>query len=479
MNKVKRIFAFMLATVLAMAMALPALAASVNITNSVEGQTYTAYKIFDVTKSGSNYSYTIASSSEWLTVVQKFIEDNTSCGLTLTQNINGDYNVTITSEFDENMAKSFAARLNENKTDKTPSGSSVIGTGGTDAVSITSLDAGYYFITSSLGSLCMLYTAGDSETINEKNEKPDIEKTADKTTAGVGETVTFTLTVKAGGEALTNYIVHDTMSDGLKLNNDSFTVTTEGGNPAATTNVPTENYTIKIQDKEDDILTDSTCTFEITFFQTYTSTLAKGKTITVTYSAVVQPSAVQTGVETNKAKLQYGNSYSEEKQVEVKNYGFSLVKTDKEERILSGAEFELYTEESCTNKINVVKVGDGEGAYYRPMVSGESAAAHIEAGNVKIDGLASGTYYLKEVNAPAGYNLLTEAKPIQLNNADNWAIITDNTYTSGGLQVINQTGSVMPETGGIGTTIFYVLGAVLLLGAGILLVTKRRMNSTK
>lgn len=218
MKQVKRIFAFILAALLALAMALPALAADVKITNSVEGQTYTAYKIFDVSQNGNNYAYTMASDSEWKSVVESFITNNIGCGLTLTPNISGSYNVTISSAFNENIAKSFATYLNTNKEGKTQSGDSVTGTGSaTDPISITGLDAGYYFITSSLGSLCMLHTTSETKTINEKNEKPDIAKTADKTTASVGETVTFTLTVTAGGDAATSYIVHDTMSSGLKL----------------------------------------------------------------------------------------------------------------------------------------------------------------------------------------------------------------------------------------------------------------------
>ncbi len=497
MKQVKRIFAFILAALLALAMALPALAADVKITNSVEGQTYTAYKIFDVSQNGNNYAYTMASDSEWKSVVESFITNNIGCGLTLTPNISGSYNVTISSAFNENIAKSFATYLNTNKEGKTQSGDSVTGTGSaTDPISITGLDAGYYFITSSLGSLCMLHTTSETKTINEKNEKPDIAKTADKTTASVGETVTFTLTVTAGGDAATSYIVHDTMSSGLKLKgtgtdgavqDSDFTVTTQEGDPATATPVNTTNYTIKVKDRTDDTLEDSTCIFEITFPQTYTSTLSKGKAITITYSAVVQPSAVTTGVETNKAKLQYGNSYSAEKQVEVKNYGFSLVKTTSDKAILSGAQFEMYTDDACTQKVNVIKVGEGADAYYRPIADGETAVDYIEAGNVKLDGFASKTYYLKEINAPAGYNPLAAAQPFALGAEDNWATVsavegsdpTTYTYISGGLQIVNQTGSEMPETGGIGTTIFYVLGSILLIGAGILLVTRKRMNGAK
>lgn len=97
MKQVKRIFAFILAALLALAMALPALAADVKITNSVEGQTYTAYKIFDVSQNGNNYAYTMASDSEWKSVVESFITNNIGCGLTLTPNISGSYNVTISS----------------------------------------------------------------------------------------------------------------------------------------------------------------------------------------------------------------------------------------------------------------------------------------------------------------------------------------------------------------------------------------------
>lgn len=479
-----------MAVLFAIAMTVPALAADIKIANSVKDQTYTAYKIFDVSQKGTGYSYTMASNNEWKTDVDNFIKENPNCGLALVPNTNGSYNVTIADTFNDTQATSLAVYLNNHKDGKTTVAGTVTGTGSVDApIVITNLDPGYYFITSSLGSLCMLHTTSDTQTINEKNEKPDITKTADKTTAGVGETVTFTLQVKAGGDAATSYIVHDTMSAGLKLNEDFKITTEENGTP---TDVDATNYQIKVRGRDGDTLADETCTFEITFPQTYTNHLAKGKVITITYSAVVLPSAVQTGVETNKAKLQYGNSYSEEREVEVYNNGFGLVKTDEENNVLNGAKFELYsdyneTTKAYSNQIGLVKVGEGADAYYRPAAEGETAVTEIEAGNVKIDGLARKTYYLKETAAPEGYNPLTDPITVDITAGDNFATVnavtgTDPvqyTYVSGGIKVVNRTGQSIPETGGIGTTIFIVIGCVMFGGAGILLITKRRMNGAK
>lgn len=113
-----------------------------------------------------------------------------------------------------------------------------------------------------------------------------------------------------------------------------------------------------------------------------------------------------------------------------------------------------------------------------------------EDGILSITGLSAGEYVIKEVTAPNGYNLLAE--PIKINL--NWIAPTDVTkgctwtatrddgtaenYTGQyAFQVENKKGSLLPSTGGIGTTIFYVVGGILVIGAGILLVTKRRMKA--
>ena len=125
-----------------------------------------------------------------------------------------------------------------------------------------------------------------------------------------------------------------------------------------------------------------------------------------------------------------------------------------------------------------MKEADGT---YRVATGAEKNAegfqpATIEAGSVTIKGLDSGIYYLEETKAPAGYNVLPGRVEVKIEGANLNATVTDNTWTDGGVHVINQTGTELPSTGGIGTTIFYVLGSVLVVAAGVLLVTKKRMD---
>lgn len=159
---------------------------------------------------------------------------------------------------------------------------------------------------------------------------------------------------------------------------------------------------------------------------------------------------------------------------DTETYYFDLVKDNDKDEVLEGAEFKLYDAETSGNEIPVVKVSDG---VYRVAVTGETGVA-IEAGTVRIQGLdGTKTYYLEEIKAPAGYNILTSRVAVQMESADHPATVENNKYVSGGVEVVNQRGAELPSTGGIGTTIFYVIRAILVIGAGILLVTRRRMSS--
>ena len=97
-----------------------------------------------------------------------------------------------------------------------------------------------------------------------------------------------------------------------------------------------------------------------------------------------------------------------------------------------------------------------------------------ENGKIEIDGLDADTYYLREVEAPAGYNKLAEDKKVTITGATD-----ETTYTTVVTKINNQSGTELPSTGGIGTTIFYIVGGVLVVGAVVLLVTKKRMNNVE
>ena len=101
-------------------------------------------------------------------------------------------------------------------------------------------------------------------------------------------------------------------------------------------------------------------------------------------------------------------------------------------------------------------------------------------GLININGLDAGTYYLKEIKAPDGYNTLTEPVTLTIaaEHTETSIKVGLGTVDSGTMTkiVINNSGVVLPSTGGMGTTIFYVVGGLLMVGAAVLLVTKKRMQ---
>lgn len=441
----KKILNYLVALALVFIQLLPvANAATITINKSVEGQVYNAYKIFDVTRDENSYAYSIDSTNEWFEDVKNYVGEEGE-KITLTKVASSDTKYVVdASEID---ATHFAAYLNDNKEGKTVTGTATA-TGTTTTITVSK--AGYYFVDSSLGALCILHTAADTFTIDEKNAEPTIKKEASQTSASVGETVTFTITITAGGKADTNYILHDKMTDGLDLNETSFTV------KVGTTDVEEENYEIKTSDLEDD------CTFEIVFNEGYTAGLEKDTVITVTYTATVNEKAIVNSEVTNEATLQYGNTTSQTSKVTVVNFDFDIVKTDGTNS-LEGAQFKLYDAITGGNEIKLIKDGD----FYRPIKAEETAVDYIEAGTARIKGLASGTYYLEETKAPDGYNQLTERVAVEL-NAD---LTVENA-----IEVVNTTGAQLPSTGGMGTVLFIAIGSMMVLGFGVLLVTKLRLS---
>ena len=437
----KKILNYLAALVLAIVCSLATVsAASIKIDNSVEGQTYNAYKIFDVTKAGESYAYSIESTNEWFGVVQTY--DQLHDSLTLTQVGNTIKYVVTVNNLD---AADFAAYLNDYKAEKTVAGTA---TGNGATVTINVNKAGYYFVDSSLGALCILYTTDSATNIYEKNEVPTIKKEASQTSASVGQTINFKITVKAGGAADTSYIVKDTMSEGLDLDATSISIRVGGK---------------VVEEKHYDILT-TDHGFEINFKDSYTATLNNNDEIVITYDAVVNEKAITIDKVTNDATLEYGKTTTVVPTINITNYDFTLKKVNKNNEQLGDAHFKLYTAETGGTEIKLTLVTLNDGTkFYRPALEGETVV-EIIAGNVSIKGLASGTYYLEETKAPDGYNQLTERVAVDLTEGDT-AITVENT-----------TGAQLPHTGGMGTVLFITIGSIMVLGFGVLLVTKLRIS---
>lgn len=461
----KKFVSVLLALAMTLALSVSALAAGpgvITVDNPVKDQTYTAYKIFDVTYDTAKkaYSYTIDNTNEWFSTVEAYAQD-TNHGLTLTQ-VTGSttYIVTTTDAF---SAPDFAVSLKAAKGGKTGTVLTAVGT----TVSASNLPLGYYFVSSTSGALCNLTTTDPTVTIHDKNDIP-FNKVDDKESVDVGEVVHYTITGKvpdATGFKTYTYQFDDVMSDGLSFKKDvvvkiggtvidDAVVTYDvGGNANQfTVTVPVLNYQDKI-----------------------------GAEITVEYSAVVNEKAVAK-VEKNHATLTYSNdpTNSESKTTtppdEETVYSAKIVidkyVTGDAAKKLAGAQFVLYKKNG--NSVLYYKWNDAKKVEWVANKSDATVKTTDDKGAAFFDGIADGTYYLEEIAAPAGYNLLEGPVTVIIQNGKTVVEKTGLTVTE---QVANSTGTELPSTGGMGTTIFYVLGGVLMAGAFVLLVVRKRMRT--
>lgn len=463
----KKLFAALLAAALVLAMAVPAFAVtnatkgSITISNTVKDETYTIYRMFklDSYNAESNtYSYTVE--SDW----EGFFKTGAG-GNYITLDGQNHPTWTAADENDSTTVAAFAKAALAWAADKKISGTKETATG--DTVTFSNLDLGYYLVDSSLGALCGLNTTNPDVTITEKNGQPTIEKQVKNgdtwgTTndAKIGDTVEYKVEIKVADGAQ-KYTVTDTMSKGLTFNSVSLKVAANGTTAAAS------DYT----------LTPTTNGFTLVLPETYVSTLTKGTTIMVTYNATLNKDAVIDGDgNTNEVTLGYGNHQNTvPSKVTTKSYQFDLVKVDgTTNKLLDGAEFELADGET---KLSFVKDANGN---YRVATTGEKGTTTtitVKNGKVNIYGLAGKTYTLTETKAPDGYNKLVTPETVNLTDGSKAsATIESETYVDGGVVVKNNAGTVLPSTGGMGTTLFYVIGGGLMVAAVVLLVTKKRME---
>lgn len=465
----KKLFAALLAAALVLAMAVPAFAVtnatkgSITISNTVKDETYTIYRMFklDSYNAESNtYSYTVE--SDW----EGFFKTGAG-GNYITLDGQNHPTWTAADENDSTTVAAFAKAALAWAADKKISGTKETATG--DTVTFSDLDLGYYLVDSSLGALCGLNTTNPNATIKEKNEKPEIKKEV-QTSAGdwsrennakIGDTVEYKVEIKVADGAQ-KYTVTDTMSKGLTFNSTSLKVAVGSTFATADTDytlTPTENG------------------FTLELSESYVSTFTKGTVILVTYNATLNKDAVIDGDgNTNKVTLSYGNHQNTvPSEVTTKSYQFDLVKVDgTTNKLLDGAEFELADGET---KLSFVKDTAGN---YRVATAGEDGATTtitVKGGKVNIYGLAGKTYTLTETKAPDGYNKLVTSETVNLaDGSKTHATIVDSVYKDGGVVVENHAGTVLPSTGGMGTTLFYVIGGGLMVAAVVLLVTKKRME---
>ena len=475
---IKKLMAALLAVALLCAMAVPAFAAegaatgtgntgSITITNAAKDETYTIYRIFDLESySGNNYSYKL--SSKWLGLA------NNATFQTYFDITTGGY-VVPKSTYTGEAVKTFAAAALAFAKDATPSianDGSETATG--TSVSFSGLQLGYYLVDTTQGTLCSLDTTADHVDIIDKTVGPSIDKKivdangnngVENNTASIGDVIHYQVTISAKKGA-TGYVLTDTMTEGLTFNNDvKVTVNgTELTSPA--------DYSVTTP-------ADNGATFKVTFTESYLNGLTADTSIVVTYSATLNEKAAISGDQnTNTAQLKYGNSSTVEDKTTTTSFKFDLVKTDSAGKLLAGAKFKLYDAASDGNEIKLVKIDEKT---YRVAKSGETGVEieTVDTGYITINGLGNGDYWLEETQQPKGYNKLSAREKLTVKDGNLSTTMTGTTWTegNGGVHIINNSGTVLPSTGGMGTTLFYVLGGGLMVAAVVLLVTKKRMEN--
>lgn len=466
---------------------------SLTISGTSEGHTYEAYQIFsgDLSSDG-----TTLSNIAWGSGVTAFTYDNATDAATIAEKISGE-------KYDSTTAKAFAKLAGANVT--TASGSATSSAGSTV---ISGLAPGYYLVKdkdesqngkNAAYTRFILQVVGDA-TAQLKNDTPTVQKKVKDTndTAGtttdwqdsadydIGDTIPFQLkaTLPAHISEYDHYYVEftDTLSAGLTF--DKITKVTADG-----TTLTSNQYTVTTTSNSDGTTTLSVIITDVKAV----ATITKDDDIVVEYNATLNSKAViGSAGNPNKVKLTYSNNPNNtgdgtskpgdtgetpEDTVIVFTYKVVVNKVDQNGDALAGAGFTLYKKDSSGNWNEVETISAGDTTTFT------------------FKGLDDGDYVLSETTTPDGYNKIDdveftisashseeddEPKLITLTGdiTSGTAEFTSST-TAGSLttDVVNKKGSVLPSTGGMGTTILYVVGTILVLAAGILLVTKKRMDA--
>ena len=504
MRKVKVLLSVFAALIAAFAFAPTAMAdgdGTITIDNSLTGETYSFYKVFDASYDGSNVSYTYdGSNATFLAALQ-----NEASPFSCVGPVSGKYTIAKkASVTDEaviiDFIKNNAANL----------GNAVKTLAGNNDTRIQAeLPYGYYYITTANGTAVTITSAVPNVTVADKNQVTTIDKQEsvdggttwvypnkfDNTnvppTASVGDSVQYKITGDftryIGGDKVEYYTFTDELSGGLAPNQDvvikvNNVVVYDYQNTTAPTTATVTYDGLKTTIRVDMLNADGGFL--------YPSVVP----YEVTYSALITADAIshQEALD-NDVKLKFnGDSFvasvtGSSDKVRVRNYNIFLTKVDANDanKKLSGAKFKLYTAKIGGEQIKVVLVtgddkGDGtadstKNNVYRVAVTDaeKTAGTDLEmitskTGIIEVKGLANGNYYFEETAAPSGYNLLTErTNAVTIDN-------TDPEFSQARITVENGTGTLLPSTGGMGTTAFYIIGLLLVVGVAVRIIVKRR-----
>lgn len=470
-------------------MALPVSAATINVTNSTDGKSYIAYKLFDATYSGTNNAaYTVDTSTPNgsaaynalkegdVFVFSKVVGSDTVYNVTLAENkTNQDAVAALKTAFGDSSATGLTATK------------TVTGNGGT--VALADVDNGYYYVTTANGTVVSIDNANGTVNVVDKNKAPGWEKDPtggedDETgktvknaenkyvkssTATIGDTASFKINAyapsTAGGKNVTAYTFTDTLDSGFTIkdvNND--------------TKIDANDINVAVTTDGTTAATASTYEVTVTELNNVVTVVVTPKTgypvdahVEITYDALVNDNAVRDNE--NKVTFDYTVDNDSGKDVDPTNptkptedktdtyvYNFNLDKYAEGVEHLAGAKFKLYTAETGGEEITV----KADGSNYRVTTGTGTEIVTNGSAVVNVFGLKDGTYWLEETEAPAGYNTLTARQKVT---------VSSTTQT---VRIENKAGSLFPSTGGAGRIAVYAVGGVLVVGFGVTMVSRKR-----